>query len=294
MSFLRFFCYLNLKTLRQLGRGIVQRRLPGLAAEMAYSNALALFPAMVGLLTVIGMLKISPDRIDTLTRQWLSVAPQEVIDLIESFLQQIRLPNGEEVFPASFLITVWIASTAISVAMSAMDQIYQTPLVQRRPFWKARLTAVLLTVGSLAVLLTASFLVFISDLIVQFLTHYTTSFQTEFWQAWGFLRWVFAFTILSFGFGVLYRFGPSQWQIGTPLLPGAIIGALLWVIISQGFRVYLAYFGSRLSLTYGALSAGILLLLWLNLSSLALLIGAQLNVTVGQAMLEEQKSKSIL
>jgi membrane protein len=267
----------------------MHRRLPGLAAEMAYSNALAMFPAMIGLLTIIGTFKIPPAWIDAVTEQWLSVAPQEVIDLIEGFLQQIRLPNSEEVFPVSFLITLWIASSAISVAMSAMDQIYQTPFAQRRPFWKARLIAVLLTVGSLAVLLTASFLVFISDWIVQFLSTYTTSFQTEFWQAWGSLRWFFAFAILSFGFGVLYRFGPSQWQIGTPLLPGAIIGAFLWVLISQGFRVYLAYFGSRLSLTYGALSAGVLLLLWLNLSSLALLMGAQINVTVGQAMLEEQK-----
>lgn len=289
MRFFHFFRYLNFKTLRQLLQGIAHRRLPGLAAEMAYSNALAMFPAMIGLVTVIGTLKISPDRIDSITQEWLQVAPPEVINLIEGFLKQIQLPNGEEVFSISFAITIWVASGAISVAMAAMDQIHQTPFRYRRPYWKARLIAILLTVGTLAALLGASFLVFISDLIIDFLKQYATFPQTGFWQAWSTLRWLFAFVILVIGFSILYRFGPSQWQVGIPLFPGAIVGALLWATISQGFRLYLAYFGSRLNLTYGTLTAGILLLLWLNLSSLALLIGAQLNVTVGHAMLEEER-----
>lgn len=254
---------------------------------MAYNNALAMFPAMIGILTVIGTLKISPERIDSITQQWLQVVPEEIVNLIESFLQQIQLSDSERVFSISFVVTLWIASGAINVAMAAMDQIYQTPHRQRRPFWKARLLAVLLTLGTLVVLLSASFLVFVSDLIVNFLLRYTATLQLDFWNAWSGLRWLFAFALLVLGFGVVYRFGPSRWQVGTPLLPGAVFGALLWAIVSQGFRVYLIYFGSRLNLTYGTLSAGILLLLWLNLSSLALLIGAQLNVTIGRAMLEE-------
>lgn len=287
MRFLNFCRYLNTKTLVRLVQGSIKQRLPGLAAEMAYNNALAMFPAMIGILTVIGTLKISPERIDSITQQWLQVVPEEIVNLIESFLQQIQLSDSERVFSISFVVTLWIASGAINVAMAAMDQIYQTPHRQRRPFWKARLLAVLLTLGTLVVLLSASFLVFVSDLIVNFLLRYTATLQLDFWNAWSGLRWLFAFALLVLGFGVVYRFGPSRWQVGTPLLPGAVFGALLWAIVSQGFRVYLIYFGSRLNLTYGTLSAGILLLLWLNLSSLALLIGAQLNVTIGRAMLEE-------
>jgi membrane protein len=287
MRFLNFCRYLNTKTLVRLVQGSIQQRLPGLAAEMAYNNALAMFPAMIGILTVIGTLKISPERIDSITQQWLQVVPEEIVNLIESFLQQIQLSDSERVFSISFVVTLWIASGAINVAMAAMDQIYQTPHRQRRPFWKARLLAVLLTLGTLVVLLSASFLVFVSDLIVNFLLRYTATLQLDFWNAWSGLRWLFAFALLVLGFGVVYRFGPSRWQVGTPLLPGAVFGALLWAIVSQGFRVYLIYFGSRLNLTYCTLSAGILLLLWLNLSSLALLIGAQLNVTIGRAMLEE-------
>lgn len=292
MPFLHFFRYLNAHTLKQLVQGILQQRLSGLAAEMAYNNALAMFPAMIGLLTVIGTFKISPERINSIIQEWLQVVPDEIVELIKAFLQQIQLSNSEEVFSISFAITVWAASSAISVAMAAMDQIYRTPLRSRRPFWKARLIAILLTIGTLIALLGASFLIFISDLIVEFLSGYLGILQSDFWNAWSTLRWLIAFAILVIGFGMLYRFGPSQWQVGTPLLPGAIVGALLWALISQGFRVYITYFGSRLNVTYGTLSAGILLLLWLNLSSLALLIGAQLNVTLGQAMLDEERERS--
>ncbi len=289
MRFFQFFRHLNRHTFVQLIRGIIQRRLPGLAAEMAYSNALAMFPAMIGLVTVIGTLQIAPDQIDSITEQWLQVAPPEVIDLIDGFLRQVQLPNSQRVFSISFIFTIWIASGAVSVAMSAMDQIYQTPLRQRRPFWKARLIAILLTIGVVLALLGASFLVLISDVTIQFLTRYITIPQFEVWRDLANVRWLIAFAILIGGFSVLYRFGPSQWRTGIPLLPGAIVGASLWGLVSQGFRVYLAYFGSRLNFTYGTLSAGILLLLWLNLSSLALLIGAQLNVTVGEAMLAKDR-----
>jgi membrane protein len=288
MRFFRFFQYLNHRILWQLVQSVMQRRLPGLAAEMAYSNTLAIFPAMIGLVTIIGTLKIAPN-LNSITEQWLQVAPPDVVSLISSFLQQVQIPNSGQVLSLSLGITVWIASGAIGVAMAAMDQIHQTPLRLRRPFWKARLIAILLTIGTAAALVGASFLIVISDLLVRFLDTYVTIPQFEVWRELANVRWLIAFALLITGFSVLYRFGPSQWPVGMPLLPGAVTAALLWALVSLGFRIYLAYFGSRLNLTYGALSAGISLLLWLNLSSLALLIGAQLNVTVGEAMVAAKR-----
>lgn len=286
MRFFRFLRHLNFKTVRHLIQSILRRRLTGLAAEMAYNNALAMFPALIGLLTLIGTLQISPERLSPITQEWLQVAPPEIVTLISGFLAQIQLENSEEVFSISFAITIWTASSAIGVAITAMDEIHQIPHSQRRPFWQSRLVAILLTIGTVTSLLGASFLVFLSDLTVRFLTSRFTIPQIDIWETWLSLRWLIAFSILVFGFGMLYRFGPSRWQVRMSLLPGAVAGAALWVIISLGFRIYISYFGSRLNLTYGTLSAGILLLLWLNLSSLALLIGAQLNVTLTEAVTE--------
>ncbi|OLP16916.1 hypothetical protein BST81_18150 [Leptolyngbya sp. 'hensonii'] len=274
--------HLNWKIFNRVAQGVVKQRLLGLASEMAYNNALALFPAMVAILTLIGTLKISREQVDGLVNQWSIVVPEEVVDLIANFAHQVRVSNERGVLSISFLFTVWIASSALNVAMNAMDHIHHTPLHQVRPYWKAKLVSLLLTIGMMVILLAASFLVFLSDLIVQFLADQLHLSQPFLLDAWALLRWVLALAILALGFSILYRFGPSCRHPETPLLPGALLGAASWAIISQGFRVYLEYFGSRLSLTYGALSAGILLLLWLNFSSLSLLIGAQLNVSIGQ------------
>lgn len=94
--------------------------------------------------------------------------------------------------------------------------------------------------------------------------------------------------MLAFAFCLIYRFGPSRWRTGTPLLPGAAIAAFSWAAMSRLFRLYVANFAAY-NLTYGTLSTGIVLMLWLNFSSLVMLVGAQLNVAVAEAMQEEQK-----
>ena len=89
MRSFRSLRYLNLNTARRLIQSILQRRLTSLAAEMAYNNALAMFPAMIGLITLIGSFKISPDRLSPITQEWLQVAPPEIVTLIKGFLAQI-------------------------------------------------------------------------------------------------------------------------------------------------------------------------------------------------------------
>ncbi|HEY9882032.1 MAG TPA: YhjD/YihY/BrkB family envelope integrity protein, partial [Thermosynechococcaceae cyanobacterium] len=88
----------------------------------------------------------------------------------------------------------------------------------------------------------------------------------------------------------IYRFGPSRWTVGTPILPGAILAAIFWAVLSGLFRFYVTHFGSY-NRAYGVIGAVIVLLLWLYLSSLVMLIGAQLNVTVGAAMQRRSRRK---
>ncbi len=282
-QFFRFFRHLNLDVLLRVIEETNRQRLPGLAAEMAYSNTLAMFPALIAGLTVIGSFHISLDQVKTLVDQWLGFAPQEVVNLLAGFAREIELPRSGQIFSISFAIALWAASGAIRVAMAAMDQIHQTPNDQRRPFLESQFTSVLLTLVAISFVLVASFFIFISDLLVQFVLSRVDIPQLSFVELLNPIRWFLAMIILALGFSFLYRYGPSQRKPDTPIFPGAMIAALLWAVLSVGLRFYVRYFANY-SITYGALSAGILLLLWLNLSSLTLLIGAQLNVTVGRAM----------
>lgn len=186
---------------------------------------------------------------------------------------------------------LWVASGAINTAMGALDQIYQIPIKQRRPFWLAKIIALGLTFGTISLVISASFLAFISDLLIKLALEMGKIPADSILSAWKFFGWILTLAMLAIAFSVVYRFGPSRWRRGTPLLPGAIIGALLWETVSRLFRLYINHF-SDYNLTYGTLSAGIVLLLWLNLSSLCMLLGAQLNVTVGKAMNAEDGRKS--
>ncbi|NWF58943.1 MAG: YihY/virulence factor BrkB family protein [Fischerella sp.] len=287
--FIRFFRHLNFRVLKQVIDESGKHRLFGLAAEMAYNNLLALFPTLVAILTVIGMLEIPQDKVDALAQQVLNLAPEQVPLLIKEFVGQIQLPQSGKVLYISFIVALWVASGAISAAMSAMDEIYQIPPNLKRPFWKAKLVSLLLTIGTISLVLIASFLVFISDLIVELVQIITEVPGTTFLSTWTFFRWLLSLAIIAYAFSIIYRHGPSRWPAGTPIMPGAFIGALLWAVVSRIFRVYVSNFANY-NLTYGALSAGIVLLLWLNLSSLVMLIGAELNVTVGKVM-RSQKEK---
>lgn len=289
--FVRFFFHINSHTLRQVLREVGDRRLFGLSAEMAYNNLLALFPTLLGILAAIGLLKIPQDRVDFVARQLLPVAPPEVIFLIQGFIAQTRLPQGRVVILISIIIALAIASGAMSAAMNAMDQIYQTPLAIKRSFWQAKVIALILTVVMLAFMMSASYLVVISDLMLRL--GFERANVAPIVEAFGSLigrgvRWLVAMGIVTIAFSILYRQGPSRWIPGTPLLPGAMIAAFLWALMSQAFNIYVRYF-ANFNFTYGTLSAGIVLLLWLNWSSLIVLLGAQLNVTVGKAMIDRSR-----
>jgi len=288
-SFFRFFRYLNWVTLRKTFTRALQRRLIGLSAEMAYNAMLALFPAILAMITAIGLFQESlAEAFRSLTSQLSEVAPDEALQLIRDFTQGIHLTKNSGLFSLSFLLAIWISSGALSAAMNALDQIHKIPPEKSRPFWKAKLISLGLTIGSILLLVIASFLVFISDWIVRLVVH-----KSGVWillTLWRLLSWPLALSIVATAFAFIYRFGPSCWSHGTPIMPGAILAAISWAILSALFRVYVENFGNY-NKVYGAVGAVIILLLWLQMSSLVLLLGDQLNVIVGEAM---QPAKSPL
>jgi len=286
--FVRFFQHLNWATLKTIFQQAGQRRLMGVSAEMAYNAMLALFPAILAVLTAIGLFQSPKSAFEELATKLSEVAPKEVLFLIQSFVQEISLSHNQGLFSISFIAAIWASSGALSAAMTALDQIHEIPQAQVRPFWKAKLVSLALTIVTIVLLITASFVVFISDLIVQLVVR-----ESGLWEVlsfWRLLSWPLALGIVSIASGFVYRYGPSRWVPGTPIMPGAILAAVLWAIVSAGFRLYVSNFGNY-NKAYGAVGAVIVLMLWLYVTSLVLLIGDQLNVTVGDTMRQKTKGK---
>ena len=287
--FFRFFRYLNWVTLKKTFARAMKRRLMGLSAEMAYNAILALFPAILAILTAIGLFEDSLQQtFHNLASQLSEVAPDEALQLMRDFAKEINLTKNRGLFSLSFIVAIWASSGALSAAMNALDQIHEIPLEKTRPFWKAKLISLGLTIGSFLLLVIASFLVFISDLVLQIVVD--KSGASVLLTVWRLLTWPLALAIIATSSAFIYRFGPSRWSHGTPIMPGAILAAISWAILSGLFRIYVANFGNY-NKVYGAVGAVIVLLLWLYMTSLVLLLGDQLNVTVGEAM-QQAKAKA--
>lgn len=281
--FFRFFRHLNVKTIGKTIADANQKRLPGLAAEMAYNAMLSLFPAILSVLTAIGLFKPLKITFQSLADRLSAVAPEEVLGLLQNFANAISTSQNTGLFSFSFLLALWASSGALSAAMTALDQINRVPPARIRPFWKARLVALGLTIGAILLLLLAVMLVFVSDIVVRNVAQQSGTFEPELLHLWQLLTLPLVLIIMSALFAFIYRFGPSRWNSGQPIMPGAVLAALFWALLSNLFRLYVRYFGNY-NQVYGAVGAVIVLLLWLYMSSLVLLIGGQLNVTVGEAM----------
>lgn len=282
--FVRFFRHLNWRTLKKTVARTIERRLLGLAAEIAFNAMLSLFPAILAVLTAIGLLAESlQNTFKQLAALFSQVAPEEAMILIRDFATtEIANSKNSSLFSLSFAIAIWTASGAVSTAMTAFDQIHKLPPEKLRPFWKAKLVSLGLTIGTILLLMLASFFVFVSDLVLRIVVyeHGSLLFVLHLWQL---LRWPLTLSIVAATFSFIYRYGPSIWNSGTPIMPGAILAAVFWAILSALFRMYVANFGNY-NKVYGAVGTVIVLMLWLWMSAAVLLIGDQMNVIVGEDM----------
>ncbi|MEA5595091.1 YihY/virulence factor BrkB family protein [Rivularia sp. UHCC 0363] len=283
--FVRFFRHLTFKTLRKIVNNIGKRRLLGLASEIAFNAMLSLFPAIIAILTAIGLLEKGLQSIFNELAHLLSrVAPEDALNLISTFARnEIANSKNGGLFSVSFVAALWTSSGAISTAMTALDQIQQVSPDKIRPFWKAKLVSLGLTIGTIILLLIACILVFISGEVLKFIVDNSAGYLNFLSHLWNLMRYPLALIIVASAFGFIYRYGPSRWKPGTPVMPGAIVAAICWAFVSNLFRIYVANFGNY-NKAYGAIGTFIILMLWLYMTAAVILIGNQLNVTVGEDM----------
>jgi membrane protein len=236
--FISFFRHLKWRTLKKTFARTIETRLLGLAAEIAFNTMLSLFPAIIALLTAIGLFAESlRNTFIQLATELSKIVPQEAWILIRDFAtHEIANSKNSSLFSLSFVITLWTASGAINTAMTALDQIQQIHPKKMRPFWQAKLISLGLTIGTILLLMLASFLVFISDLLLGIVVNNNTYliFISHLWQ---FLRWPLALATVATAFAFVYRYGPSKCKTNTPLIPGAILAAILMIVSSLQFAL---------------------------------------------------------
>jgi membrane protein len=181
------------------------------------------------------------------------------------------------------LAALWAASNGMGAITEALNVAYDVK--ESRPWWKQRLTAIGLTLALSILIITALVIVLSGGKIADSLAaNYALAwFVTPIWKI---LQWPIVLATMLFAFAMIYYFAPDvRDQKWVWITPGTVVGVVLWLIVSFGFRLYLDHFDSY-SKTYGSLGAVIVLMLWLFFTGAAVLIGGEVNAEIEQAAAE--------
>ncbi len=279
----------------------VRYRLPGLASEMAYNWMLALFPLILTLLTAVGLLAAiglfeSPQFMYQRIMDWIrQFAPEGPLTLVDAYVQAISYGQNGGLFSLSFVGTVWTASNALNAAMIALDISHKIPSERRRSFWQRRLLAILLTISILALSSLAIVLIFLGGNLLQSVALEAGAIglsrvESGLLGLWRGIIWLTSLGMIALACAAVYQSGPSLRRPEIPILPGAIGASLIWLVSTMGLRVFMLHFGSY-NRAYGTVGAMIVLLLWLWLSSLALLLGDQVNLLLLDSRIRSSHQK---
>jgi membrane protein len=259
------------RTCRQIYRG----QCFDWAAALAYYSFLALFPALLFVVSAASFLPLqhSIDQVVGLVGRF---APGDVVAIVREQLLQITGKSHGRLLALSLVATIWSTSSGMIALVGALNQTQQ--ISEGRPWWRLRATAIALT-AALTLFMVSSFTLAMVGPAAAEQAAERLGLGTVFAAAWQIARWPAAFAIAVTAVGSLYHFAPDVKSEFVWITPGSVAATGLWLVISLGFKWYVFHFGNYQK-TYGAIGGVMVALLWFYFSGLAILLGAQLNATI--------------
>jgi membrane protein len=250
----------------------------GLAAQLAYFFFLAVFPAVLFFLALASFFPLT-NAAEAVTQALRPIAPADVLAFFEEQLRRISNADSGGILTIGILGALWSSSAALVAIIQSLNRAYD--IEEGRPWWKVRLTAIGLTLA-LALMVVASLTVVLAGPTIAARLTSVFGLGTVFETTWMILQWPLAFVLVSTALGLVYYYAPDAEQDWVWITPGALLGTVLWIVVSLLFKFYIAHF-TDYNATYGAVGAVIILLLWFYLSGLAILVGAELNAEIEHA-----------
>lgn len=265
------------EVIRRTVRDTIDDDCPGLAAQLSYYLCLSFFPALLFLLALSSFFSLHVATDDVARALGPFVSP-ELLALIQDQMRRLADANDGGLLTVGVLGALWGSSSALVAMVSSVNRAYDLP--ETRPWWRIRLTAAFLTLGLAAVVIAAGALVVAGSAVMHLLG--VADGDAAMW-IWNLVRWPAAFALVAFGIGLIYYYAPDADQDWAWVTPGAILATVLWLASSLAFKFYLGAFTDYEG-SYGAVGGIIILLLWLYLSGLGILIGAELNAELEHAL----------
>jgi membrane protein len=251
----------------------------GRAAQLAFYLLLALFPALLFLTALLGLFPLNP-VIPQLMDQMGQVLPEDALSLVEKYLQQIMQGSGGGILSLGLLGALWASSSGLTAIMETLNIAYDA--AESRSFWKVRLIAIALTVGLAGFIILATVLVLSGEQLGAWVAN-LVGLGHAFTVAWVVLKWPLVMALMLFAVAVIYYVAPNVKQDWRWVTPGSLFAVVMWLLVSLGFKLYVASFGDY-NAAYGSIAGVIVLLLWFYLSGVVLLVGGEINSEVGRAV----------
>ncbi|MEU5581139.1 YihY/virulence factor BrkB family protein [Streptomyces huasconensis] len=265
--------------LRRTGKEFLDDDLPDRAAALTYYGVLSLFPALLVLVSILGVIgkKATDSVLDNLDK----LAPGPVRDLLSDAVRQLEDSGGTSgaVAITGLVLAMWSASGYVGAFIRASNAVYDLP--EGRPIWKLTPLRIALTL-ILMILLAASALLVVFTGPLAERAGDAIGVGDEALTAWSIAKWPVLLVIVILMIALLFWRAPNVRSPGFRWLsPGSVLAVLLWLLASGGFALYVANFASY-NKTYGALAGVVIFLVWLWLSNLAILLGLEFDAELAR------------
>ena len=250
------------------------------SAQIAFYFSFAIFPLLFFLTSLLGIIVTSSDGIKREMYVYLyQIMPREVFELVRKTIDEIVVNSTGGKVTIGLLFTLWSASAGFDAVRTGLNGIYG--LKETRPWWRTKLQSLVLT--------------FIVTIVAGFLL----AFVFYGWKLFGMvlaaagvgvpapwvlitIQWATSLGLVFFVCELIYNLLPNHGEphwLWLKITPGSVVAIVLWIILSTGFRTYLAYYNSY-NKAYGSLGAVIVMMLWLYLTASSLMIGGVINTII--------------
>jgi membrane protein len=263
-------------TLKRTATEFMEDNLTDWAAALTYYGLLALFPALIAMVSLIGLVGDPKSTTSTLTEIITSIGPKSAAQTFSGPIESITSNQSAAgfAFVAGLAVALWSASGYVGAFMRASNIIYETP--EGRPFWKLRPLQLAITLAMIVLMAILALALVLTGPVVDAVAGPIGLGNTAV-SIWNIAKWPAMVAIFLLMVAVLYYASPNVKLRGFRwVTPGSLVAIVVWAIASAAFAFYVANFGSY-DKTYGALGGLIALLVWFWISNLAILFGHQLN-----------------
>jgi len=267
---------MSFETIKRTVREFRDDNLTDWAAALTYYGVLALFPAIIALVSIVGLFGDPDETTEALNEIVSDLGPSSAAETFRGPIESITAnrETAGALFVAGFAVALYSASAYVGAFMRASNVIYEVE--EGRPFWKLRplqiavtlVMVLLVAVVSLALVLSGPLATSVGDAV---------GLSDSLVDTYRYAKWPLLALVVLLMLSLLYYASPNVRLPGYRwLTPGSVLALTLWVVASAAFALYVGNFGSY-DKTYGTLGGVVSFLVWLWITNIALLLGAELN-----------------